>query len=70
MTEIMDWTSHLIRPGGNNTLKNGWIFLKGGNLDAETNSVKQEVLSVEIGTYFPHEYFEGKRILYTEKRRK
>jgi 16S rRNA (guanine527-N7)-methyltransferase len=62
--DIVSWTSRLIRPGGINTLRNGWIFLKGGNLEEEINSIKQEVLVKDIRTIFDDPYFEEKKIIY------
>ncbi len=64
MVEILRWTDHLVKPGGNNSVRNGWIFLKGGNLNEEIKEVGEDVISIDISTMFNDAYFESKMILY------
>jgi 16S rRNA (guanine527-N7)-methyltransferase len=65
MADIIKWTRYLINSNNHNTLKNGWIFLKGGNLEEEIKAIRQPVLSVDISTYFNEPFFETKKIVYT-----
>ena len=64
IVDLYKWTKHLIKPGGINTLKNGWIFLKGGDLREEINAVNRTVSVIEINTFFIEEFFETKKIVY------
>ena len=47
-----------------NALPNGLICLKGGNLDAETRTVKKVVGITPVGNWFEDEWFEGKNVVY------
>ena len=47
-----------------NALPNGLICLKGGNLDAETCTVKKVVDITPVGNWFEDEWFEEKNVVY------
>ena len=47
-----------------NALPNGLICLKGGNLDAETGTVKKVVDITPVGNWFEDEWFEEKNVVY------
>ena len=47
-----------------NALPNGLICLKGGNLEAETRTVKKVVGITPVGNWFEDEWFEGKNVVY------
>ena len=47
-----------------NALPNGLICLKGGNLDAETRTVKKVVDITPVGNWFEDEWFEEKNAVY------
>lgn len=47
-----------------NALPNGLICLKGGNLDAETRTVKKVVDITPVGNWFEGEWFEEKNVVY------
>ena len=47
-----------------NALPNGLICLKGGNLDAETCTVKKVVDITPVGNWFENEWFEEKNVVY------
>ena len=47
-----------------NALPNGLICLKGGNLDAETRTVKKVVDITPVGNWFENEWFEEKNVVY------
>ena len=47
-----------------NALPNGLICLKGGNLDAETHTVKKVVDITPVGNWFEDEWFEEKNVVY------
>lgn len=47
-----------------NDLRNGIIYLKGGDLDLELSELKKSYKIFEIPAYFKEEFFETKKILY------
>jgi len=47
-----------------NALPNGLICLKGGNLDAETRTVKKVVDITPVGNWFDDAWFEEKNVVY------
>ena len=47
-----------------NALPNGLICLKGGNLDAETRSVKKVVDVTPVSNWFDEAWFEEKNVVY------
>ena len=47
-----------------NALPNGLICFKGGNLDAETCTVKKVVDITPVGNWFEDEWFEEKNVVY------
>jgi 16S rRNA (guanine527-N7)-methyltransferase len=62
--DIVQWTSKLIKKGGNNDLQNGWILLKGGDLTQEIKDSGRSADEFEIGNWFEDEFFETKKIVY------
>lgn len=53
-----------IKKQNTNSLPNGLICLKGGDLSAEIQTVKKKALIENISTYFDEDYFETKKIVY------
>jgi len=53
-----------IERSGNNSLINGILYLKGGDLSKELGSYKEVVKVWNIKDYFSEPYFETKRIVY------
>ncbi len=71
LSELVDWTQHLIAPGktmslGMNgvELKSGWIALKGGDLDEELAPFGKKVQVKPIADFFEEAFFETKKIVY------
>lgn len=64
ISDLYNWTKHLVKPGGINAMKNGWIFLKGGDLEAEIKAANHPVIEIDICTFFMEEFFETKKIVY------
>jgi len=64
MPEIMNWSKKLVRPGGLNTLTNGVIALKGGELKDELAPFKKIVDRWPIKKFFEEDYFEGKMVIF------
>ena len=49
---------------GRNALPNGLICLKGGELENETNPMKNSVDITPLSDYFSEEYFKTKKVVY------
>ncbi|HVN57087.1 MAG TPA: 16S rRNA (guanine(527)-N(7))-methyltransferase RsmG [Bacteroidales bacterium] len=61
---LVKLTAGRVRPGGFNSLPNGIICLKGGNLAEELQRYKKLVEVVDIHNYFSESFFETKQIVY------
>lgn len=64
LKEMYSWTNKLIEPGGKNTLQNGILFLKGGDLHQEMRELSRKVLTFELSDFFKEDFFETKKIVY------
>ena len=64
ISDLYNWTKHLVKPGGNNAMKNGWLFLKGGDLESEIKAVNLPVIEIGISTFFKEDFFMSKKIVY------
>lgn len=64
LKEIYTWTNKLIRSGGKNTLQNGILYLKGGDLHQEIRELGRKVMTFELSDFFKEEFFETKKIVY------
>lgn len=62
--DIFRWTNKLIHTDGKNSLPNGWLLLKGGDLKDELQVVRRKVHHHEIKAMFDDPFFEGKKVLY------
>ena len=62
--DIFRWTAKLIHAKGKNSLPNGWLLLKGGDLKEELQAVRRKVHHHEIKAMFEDEFFETKKVLY------
>ena len=47
-----------------NALPNGWICLKGGELEREIDKFKSVASEFDISDYYEEEYFKEKKIVY------
>lgn len=47
-----------------NSLPNGWLMLKGGELDREIRSFEKYAEVTSVGEFFGDEYFETKKVVY------
>ncbi len=57
-------TRHLASPESFNDVRNGWILLKGGDLDKEIAPFRSSVEVIPLSTWFDEPYFETKKIVY------
>ena len=71
LSEMIRWINPLIRKADQtspeatrSTLKNGMLFLKGGDLKEELQAVKNHLRILSISDYFEEEFFIEKKIIY------
>jgi 16S rRNA (guanine527-N7)-methyltransferase len=63
-TNFVKLSSKNISPGGKNTLQNGIIYLKGGDLSEETAPFRNRVVIWNIKDFFDDLFFETKHIIF------
>lgn len=63
-SDIFRWTAKLIHKDGKNSLPNGWLLLKGGDLREELQVVRRKAHHHKISEMFDDPYFETKEVLY------
>lgn len=63
VSKMISWTSHLINKNSKNKFKNGWIFLKGGDLQNELNNYKNNTSVFELGNIFEEDFFKTKKCI-------
>lgn len=67
MEQFVKITRHLSSPASFNAIKNGWIFLKGGDLDRELKPFMASASVVPISSWFDEPYFETKKVVYLSR---
>lgn len=64
---IIKWTKHLFNTQSHNEKPNGWLLMKGGDVDAEIKTAKVKAEKVVLSNYFSEEFFREKYMLYIQK---
>ncbi|MDB5274377.1 MAG: gidB [Chitinophagaceae bacterium] len=59
-----DWTKNKYSAEQFNDLKNGILYLKGGDLDEEIAELNKPVQLFNLSDFFTEEFFETKKVLY------
>lgn len=62
--KFVSWTNGMVKHKQINSLKNGILYLKGGNLNDELKEYSNEVKIYELNKYFSESFFEEKKIVY------
>ena len=65
MAKFLPWAWVLLRKGEAGTLKNGILYLKGGDLAEELAATRRKWDLYDIRTMFDDEFFDTKRVVYT-----
>lgn len=55
-----------ISPRSSNSIPNGLLCLKGGNLTEELSTVSKPVLEVPLSDYYSEDFFKTKELIYVE----
>lgn len=64
MSKFKSYTKGKINKKQNNNLKNGTLYLKGGDLDQELRNVKHKMYN--ISDFFDENFFDSKKIIHIE----
>ena len=62
--EFYAWVRNKIKVTGQNTLLNGILYLKGGDLSEELKDFKNKIKEFPLSNYFEGEFFETKKVIY------
>lgn len=62
--QFVKLTRHLFSEHSFNAMRNGWILLKGGDLDSELRPFLPVATVVPVSNWFDEPYFETKKIVY------
>lgn len=62
--QLYTWTQQKIKSESKNEMKNGWILLKGGDLDEELNAFGRSHTEICLSIYFKEAFFETKKLIY------
>ncbi len=65
--KIMPWVRNYVKAESNNSKPNGFIFLKGGDLDEELKETKLNYQRIKIANLYDEDFFETKEIIYLSK---
>lgn len=64
---FLGWVRYKILKAGNNKLRNGVLYLKGGELDEELAEIRDKYRIYELSDYFDEPFFETKKVVYIPK---
>lgn len=64
LPEIAGWCKGKFKKNSTNSLKNGLIYLKGGDFGEEVVLLKRKVFVWDINTWFKEEFFETKKVVH------
>jgi 16S rRNA (guanine527-N7)-methyltransferase len=64
MKEFYGWVHNKTKADSTNSLDNGILYLKGGDLEEEMNELKHPYSIYNLSDYFKEEFFETKRVVY------
>ena len=67
LPKLIGWTKHLLLKGFDRDTENGYICLKGGDLDAEIKESKSKCRTFLLSEIFEDPFFETKKMLYLPK---
>jgi 16S rRNA (guanine527-N7)-methyltransferase len=67
LPQFVQWAMPRIRAGGNNSLPNGILYLKGGDLTPELMQLKLHSQVVPLSRYFEEPFFETKALVHLWK---
>jgi len=66
LKDFYPWVKGKFNKQSKNTLPNGILYLKGGDLADEIGESGLAVQQFHLGEYFKEEFFETKKVVYTK----
>ncbi|MCF2490258.1 16S rRNA (guanine(527)-N(7))-methyltransferase RsmG [Dyadobacter sp. CY347] len=64
ITPFVGWVKKNISKNSFHTLRNGILYLKGGDLDEELSELNQKSRVYELSNFFEEAFFETKKVVY------
>jgi len=64
LPEFYSWVSHVLTKTKNNSSMSGVIYLKGGDLTAEIQSLNRKFRITNLSDYFTEEFFNTKKVVH------
>lgn len=64
MPDFLKWTQNKFASQSTHSLKNGILYLKGGDLTEELSSIKRPITQFELQNIFRSDFFETKKVVY------
>lgn len=64
LPDFIKWVENKIKRENRNTLKNGILYLKGGDLAAELAPLQNKYQVFNLSSYFEEEFFETKKVVH------
>lgn len=64
LNEFERWVRPLIKPYSQHELKNGILYLKGGDLNTELSKSKMKSSVYNISEYYQEEFFDSKKLVH------
>lgn len=64
ITPFYEWVRGKFLRGGHNSLDNGILYLKGGDLEEEMKELKRKFRVYELSNFFEEPFFETKKVVY------
>lgn len=66
LDELVPLVRSLISKDNKNSLPNGLICLKGGDLRDETKKIKDPMMEDDLNKYFSEDFFDTKKVIYVQ----
>jgi 16S rRNA (guanine527-N7)-methyltransferase len=66
LKEFYGWIGKKSKKQSVHPLKNGILYLKGGELDEELAELKKESTVYNLSDYFTEEFFETKKVVHVQ----
>ena len=66
MPEFITWVKNKVSKTSKNSIPNGILYLKGGDLSEEMKTVKQWSKEYNLKDFFEGEFFETKKVVYVK----
>ncbi len=70
LPDFYEWIKDKFSPINCNTLNNGILYLKGGDLTEELSPIKKAITQYPISDWFSEEFYEEKKVVYVNCNKK